>query len=212
MELIRKDFKVAIKDSSGDSRTLWIVASTEDIDRDGDRILSSGWRLENFLRNPVVPWAHQYNEPPVAKAEEVRIQNQKLIMLIKFALAEEYSFADTVFRLYKGGYLNAFSVGFKPIRDEPVERSINGVRVKGRDFLEQELWEVSACTIPSNPNALTLAKQKGVGMACHCDRIWLEHEIREVAGELFRKRISEIVRRGIARLELDGMLSKHGIF
>jgi len=162
MKIIRKNINFETKQDPGRPRAFWVTGSTEDIDRDGDRILSSGWHFENFLKNPVIPWAHMYQQPPVAKALDVKVIDKKLKLLIQFATAEEYAFADTIYRLYKGKYLNAFSVGFSSIRSERVERTINGQKRSGYDFIENELWEVSACTVPSNPNALAEAKQKGI--------------------------------------------------
>ncbi len=38
------------------------IASSETLDRYGEIILASGWRLENYLRNPVFQNAHQYGD------------------------------------------------------------------------------------------------------------------------------------------------------
>ncbi|HWQ90753.1 MAG TPA: HK97 family phage prohead protease, partial [Clostridia bacterium] len=59
--------------------------------------------------------------------------------------------------LYKGGFLNAVSVGFVPIRWE------NGGEDSGfrRKYVEQELLEVSAVAIPANPEALALGLKAG---------------------------------------------------
>lgn len=159
MEKQVKTIPFEIKEINEEDRSFLAVASTEDVDRDNDRIMSTGWDLENFSKNPVVPWAHRYGDPPVARATAVAVVDGRLTFRPKFADREEYAFADTIFRLYKGGFLRAFSVGFMPKRYEIVERA-KGRR--GYDFLEQELWEISACTVPSNPNALVAAKQKGV--------------------------------------------------
>jgi len=154
-----KAVPVEIKEVDEEQRSFLAVASTEDIDRDNDRIMADGWNLDNFKTNPVVPWAHRYGDPPVAQATDVFVDRGKLMFRPKFATADEYPFADTIFKLYKGGFLRTFSVGFDPKRYEIVERE-KGRR--GYDFLEQELWEISACTVPSNPNALVAAKTKGV--------------------------------------------------
>lgn len=148
-----------IKEINEDDRSFLAVASTEDLDRDNDRIMASGWDLSEFVKNPVVPWAHKYGDPPVARAEDVHVEAGRLMFRPRFASAEEYPFADTIFKLYKGGFLKAFSVGFKPKRWERVERQGKG---SGYDYLETELWEISACTVPSNPNALVAAKSAGV--------------------------------------------------
>src|SRR5260221_9029166 len=79
-----------------------------------------------------------------------------LFQRILFAV-EENPMAKVAYGLYKGGFLNAVSVGFIPVRWE------NGSEEKGyrRKYLEQELLEVSAVSIPANPNALTLALKSG---------------------------------------------------
>jgi len=160
MEKKVKAIPFEIKEIDEEERSFLAVASTEDLDRDNDRIMSDGWDLGNFLKNPVVPWAHRYGDPPVARATEIMVNDGRLMFRPKFATKEEYDFADTIFKLYKGGFLRSFSVGFMPKRYEIVERGEKGPR--GYDFLEQELWEISACTVPSNPNALVAAKTKGV--------------------------------------------------
>lgn len=163
MDKKRKVVACEIREVDDESRSFLAVASTEDLDRDNDRIMADGWDLENFVKNPVVPWSHRYGEPPVAQATEVYVENGKLMFRPKFATKETYDFADTIFRLYKGGFLRSFSVGFMPKRYEVVDRDEKGQgKGRGYDFLEQELWEISAVTVPANPNALAAAKQKGV--------------------------------------------------
>ena len=144
-------------------RVLEFVGSTEDRDRMGDIIMASGWQLKDFKKNPVFLWAHQYDTPPVGKAVKVWIDNDRLKFHIQFAQKDEYEFADTIYKLYKGGYLRATSVGFMPIESEPIE-------VKDEDtmyhtptrYLKQDLLELSACPVPANPNALAEAKTKGL--------------------------------------------------
>lgn len=159
MKKRQKILNCEIKEVNDEDRSFLAVASTEDIDRSNDRIMSTGWDLGNFLKNPVIPWAHRYSDPPVARAASVFVQDGKLMFKPKFATADEYPFADTIYKLYKGGFLQAFSVGFNPRRYEVVERQKGS---RGYDFIEQELWEISACTVPANPNALVAAVEKGI--------------------------------------------------
>src|SRR5207249_12058254 len=79
-----------------------------------------------------------------------------LFQRVQFAV-DENPIAKLAYGLYRGGFLNAVSVGFIPLRWE------NGSQEKGyrRKFLEQELLEVSAVSIPANPNALTLGLKAG---------------------------------------------------
>src|SRR5262249_53216595 len=70
---------------------------------------------------------------------------------LQFAVAET-PMARPAYGLYKGGFLNAVPAGFTPLRWK------DGAKDAGyrRKFIEQELLEVSAVSIPANPNALAL--------------------------------------------------------
>ena len=149
-EKIIRTINFTIKDIDEEDRSFTAIASDDSMDRHGENISQDGWDLENFTKNPVVPWGHDYFSPPVGKATEIGVQDGKLMFKPKFATADEYPFADTIFKLYKGGYLRAFSVGFIP------------KEMDGDTFTRQELLEISAVTVPSNPNALALAYKEGV--------------------------------------------------
>jgi len=149
-----------------EDRVLRFVGSDETPDRDSDIIEVSGWKLDEYLKNPVFLWAHQHDQPPVGKAVNVTIDavSKKLLFDIKFPTADEYPFADTIYKLYKGGYLNATSVGFQGVKyktrdDDAVIDKPEWQR--GRRYMEQKLLELSAVPVPSNPNALQTIRSKG---------------------------------------------------
>ena len=50
-------------------RTITAYVSTNEWDRYGERFESDSFRagMENYLKNPVVLWAHDYARPPIAK-------------------------------------------------------------------------------------------------------------------------------------------------
>ncbi|MGD8561228.1 MAG: HK97 family phage prohead protease [Desulfarculaceae bacterium] len=154
MKLVHKLINFSVSQVDDQARTFWAVASTGGVDRQGDEIIAQGWELDNFLQNPVIPWAHDYERPPVAKALEVRVDGDRLLFQAQFPGAEEYAFADTIFRLYRGGYLSAFSVGFAPLESEVVTNIVNGRTLTGTRYLRQELYEISCVTLPANPQAL----------------------------------------------------------
>jgi HK97 family phage prohead protease len=159
--MIRKVLSFEVKEVS--PRVLEFTGSTEDKDRVGDIVMAAGWQLKNYKKNPVFLWAHQYDTPPVGKATKVWVDDNRLKFHIQFAERDEYEFADTIYKLYKGGYLRATSVGFMPIESEPME-------IKDEDtafhtptrYLKQDLLELSGCPVPANPNALAEAKTKGL--------------------------------------------------
>lgn len=143
-----------------EERTLEFIGSTADVDRYGDIIEVAGWDLKNYKKNPVFLWAHDYRQPPVGKAVSVKKTDDALIFQIKFPTVEEYAFADTVYKLYLGGYLQATSVGFRDLESEPIKDKDE--RTVGYRYLKQELYELSAVPVPANPSAVMLAVQKGI--------------------------------------------------
>jgi HK97 family phage prohead protease len=142
---------VAEKATADGDRTFTFTISSATVDRMGDTIAVSGWRLENFKRNPVVLWGHDGSMLPVGRATSVWVQNGKLKAKATLAPADVSQYAERVRSMIAGGFLTATSVGFAPIK---YAFSEDPSRKYGIDFLEQELLEFSIVTIPANPDAL----------------------------------------------------------
>lgn len=140
----------------GDGELEAIIA-TDDLDRDGEILDMDGLDTRKFMKNPVVPFAHNYDQPPVAKCTELIKEGGKLKARLKFAIAE-YPFAGLIYNLYKGGFMNAFSIGFIPKEGEFDEEK-NGFR-----FTKSEMLEFSAVPVPANGNALITARSKGLNI------------------------------------------------
>ena len=64
---------------------------------------------------------------------------------------------DEIRRLVEAGILKSVSVGFQPIESRPREDKSGGVL-----FVKQSLVETSLVSVPSNPNALAVAKSLGI--------------------------------------------------
>jgi uncharacterized protein len=130
----------------------------ETLDRYNEIILASGWQIGNYQRNPIFQNAHQYGDIifTLGKAIITEVRGSQLFQRIQFA-TEANPVAKIAYGLYRGGFLNAVSVGFVPVRWE------NGTEKTSyrRKYLQQELLEVSAVGIPANPNALALAYKSG---------------------------------------------------
>lgn len=135
-------------------RQIRFVISTDAVDRDKDTIAVDGWELSDFRKNPAVLWAHSYTQPPVARAVDIGPSDGKLKSLAEFPARETHPFADTVYSLLKTGFLNATSVGFRPL-----EWTTNEER-GGIDFKKQTLLEFSIVPVPSNPQALIEARSQ----------------------------------------------------
>lgn len=122
-----------------------VLASTASVDRQGDSIDQSGWDLKNFLNNPVMLWAHKYDELPVAKATSTQETKRGLEMDFEFATEEMNPMAQQIKALYDEGFLSAVSVGFIP-----KERN-------GSVITKMELLEVSFVPVPANAEALAMS-------------------------------------------------------
>jgi phage head maturation protease len=128
-----------------------VLISSELEDRDGDILLSAGANVDNYRRNPVVLYAHDYGGLPVARATNIEaIQGTGLKAVMEFPPKGISARADEVRGLWEGGFLNAASVGFVPKHFE--ER-----HPTGRIFTDWELLEFSIVPVPANAAALRLS-------------------------------------------------------
>lgn len=155
---LRVGFDTEVKAGEGDSRALTFTISTQSVDRMGDSVAVDGWKLEAYRKNPVVLWAHDSTSLPVAKAPKIWTEKLSLKAEAEFTPKGMARFNDTVFEMYKGGFLNATSVGFAPLKYAFVD---DATRKFGIDFLEQELLEFSAVPVPANPEALIESRAAG---------------------------------------------------
>lgn len=152
------------------------IASTSTLDRDGEVIDVDGWDLTNFKKNPVIPWAHNYQNPPVARATRVWKHNGQLKNQIEFPAEGDYEFADTIERLVDSGFIKAQSVGFIPKEWEDGD----GEKAPRRTYKKQELLEISLVPVPSNPDALRNALDAGIITAKQFKKLEKDMEIIEV--------------------------------
>src|SRR5262245_42728073 len=101
-------------DADPDRLTLRCVISTAEPDRAGDVVVPAGLRnADDYLRNPVVLWAHQRTLPPIAVCRGLEVLNDCIVAETQFARG--VAFAEDVFRLYEQGILRAWSIGFVPL-------------------------------------------------------------------------------------------------
>lgn len=144
-------------------------ASDERVDRHGD-IVRQQWVFDSFRDNPVVPYSHSWDMPPVgntiswqvARRTDDKYDGPALHLLNLFAPAAVWEFADTIYRLVKSGFLKASSVGFYPqvvvdVKDSE-ERDQLGLGRFGLIFDKNELVEHSPTTVPANPGAVSLLR------------------------------------------------------
>ena len=149
-----KHLKAEVKQEAGEYR---IVATTRDIDRDGEVVEPSGVRnFDAYLsRNPVILWAHDYGQPPVGKATGGELKEDSIELTIEWADTE---FGREIKYLYDNGFMSSFSIGFIP-RDYKVVNEV-------WHWTDWELLEVSAVPVPANSmaNIIRAIEQSGEAM------------------------------------------------
>lgn len=154
---VRKTYVVKAEIDT-DERTVTAIISTSAVDRDHEVVIPKGIDFENFTKNPVVLWAHNYGQPPIGKAVWIGRTTKGLKAKVKFAETPD---ADEIYELFKGGFLSAFSIGFiskKSHKPEPKEIAKKPEWAEvWRVIDESELLEFSAVPVPSNAGALATA-------------------------------------------------------
>ena len=141
---IRKQYEITKEDDG------WVTVSTPTLDRDKDRVLPLGLELQNYERNPVLMWGHNYSAPfaVIGRAEELQLTDSAF--KLKPAFRDPVNDQDpmTIIRaLWDADLVRAFSIGFIP---KEWEDNDDG----GRDFTRAEILEVSLVPIPANQEAL----------------------------------------------------------
>ena len=143
------NMKLADMPMDENNGTFRVVASDETLDRAGEVIKINWWDLENYMKNPIMLFWHDYwsLESIVGKADRVYIESWQLIIEGTFAGTENGQLCR---QLYDQNILTRVSVGFY---------------VRGRDgenpsiITKAELLECSFVPIPANPNAGKLEKE-----------------------------------------------------
>jgi len=132
-------------------------ANTTSKDRADDIILASAWEnasaLENFRKNPIMLFNHNYNEP-CGTFLEVEPRDNGL-----WVRGFVSSAAEKVYRLVKEGILKTFSVGFRiPNHDAIQYNEADDAWLIGA----LELHEISIVAVPCNQDS-TFSVAKSLG-------------------------------------------------
>jgi len=130
-----------------------VIASTEDRDRSGEVVEVSGWDLKNFNAGKGGPILVDHNNSveKIVGSGKARIENNKLVIKIKFATdVEANGLAEFVSQMVDKGFINDVSVGFIPKSLEFRDKKIKGEQVRVLYVTEQELLELSFVAVPAN--------------------------------------------------------------
>jgi HK97 family phage prohead protease len=143
--------------------------TTDSVDRDGEVLIPQGMVSQDFEKNPVLFYNHEYDQP-VGKVTNLRRTKDAVFGTLSFAKRpDDYVgdfFPSFVEALVRQGIVKGVSVGFVP---EPsgarsatkADRMKFGEKIK-RVFNRWKLLEVSIAPLPANQDALIQAVDKGL--------------------------------------------------
>jgi hypothetical protein len=130
-----------------------IRITTPSADRDRDRVMPLGGRVDRYLRNPIVQWGHMTYEPWQTVGRTDTLEVNEGGMTAAFTLRAPVNDADPqniVMQLWGERFINSASIGFQPLQATPND-------LGGLDFMAWELLEWSLVPLPANADALRLA-------------------------------------------------------
>lgn len=150
MAIKRKFLPTATKTDGLGERQVRVVISTPDLDRAGDIVVANGVDLSAYKANPVVLWNHNA-DCPVAKCIEIAVKNSAIEALVQFPPEGDDDDADRLYLRIKNGVVNAASIGFDPVKAEPIKGA-------GLKYIASELMEFSFVSVPANADALIVER------------------------------------------------------
>jgi len=135
---------------------IYIVASTDEVDRYGEIVLPSAFKdsMASFIENPVVLGAHTHNyatgDPPVIGniiTDGIKFEGHIVTMPLLF---DEDELSQKWAGKYRRRVMRAISIGFIGLEDERQQIDGRSVHV----WTKIELLEISAVAVPANRAAL----------------------------------------------------------
>lgn len=168
--------RMAVRGIDRDRRRVTAVLSSPAIDRYGEIILPSAFEesLPEFMRNPVLLAGHKHvandgSPTVIGHWVDIRVENNALIGTCQFL--EDDELAQKWWQRFVQGAVRAFSVGIIvhawEMREMPVGDNEEPQRV--RVITSAELVEVSAVSVPANPEALVRQRSLGALLGVSSD-------------------------------------------
>lgn len=148
-----------------EKRQIEFTVTKRVVDRDGDLLEPLGMDTKDFEKNPVVMTHHNiHGGLPVGRVVNINKMKSEVRMTVEFATKEDYEYADQIYRLVKGKFLNAVSIGFLyDYRDieRPKDMKVSGKKVE-RLYKKYSIYELSIVPVPANQDALRKQMQKAL--------------------------------------------------
>ena len=146
---VRQADFVGVQTRKHEDGTHEITIAANNIARDNLDLDIDSLKLDNYLRNPVVLWAHDMSRPPIGRAIAVTKADGKLTA--RFEFAKGVRFAEEIESLWNQGILRAASIRWD---GGDVSFPDTGPLMR---FTGSELIEWSIVPVGSDPDALRSA-------------------------------------------------------
>jgi len=102
---------VVTTDEDSDKREAMLYASTRTLDRDAEIVIPDGIQLDQYRKNPVLLFGHQWGNPPIGSMKNIYSDGFGLRGTAMFAGTDR---AEEIWQLVKGGHIRTSSIGFIP--------------------------------------------------------------------------------------------------
>lgn len=159
-DIVRRSFGVTVRGLNQDERSVDVVVSTDTLDAHGD-VVDQDWDLKRYKKNPVVIFNHgggffgcAEDDLPIGYAKNVGVNDGQLEATLVFVDEKANPLAEKVWQGFRQKSLKAVSAGFRP-------HTISREMEDDREFYRlsgNELYEISVCPIPANPDAVAKSK------------------------------------------------------
>ena len=155
-----------VKEVNEDSGSVRFTLTEKAVDRHGEVVEPQGAKLENYLTNPIVLFGHGMgNQVPIGKLDTttIHISDESIEADVIFDESGDDPFAKMIASKVKNGFLNAGSIGFKPLEISE-EKGLDGQT--GVTHTKWELMEFSIVPIPALPSALATREYEEYATMC----------------------------------------------
>jgi len=130
-----------------------LIFSTNGLNRYKTRLLSSGAKLEHYLKNPVLLFGHQSYGLPIGRVEDIRIEeNGDMTALPVFDENDQMALA--VKDKWENNFLFAASIHYAPLSTSSDPAFLLPGQEK-ETVTEWDLMEISIVTVPGNGGSAT---------------------------------------------------------
>jgi len=171
----------AVIDAPATGRTFTARITTDSLDRDGEVLIPGGMDASDYMKNPVIFWNHNYDQP-IGTASKVSKEADAWVATAKLASRPDGHpdgaewLPDTLHALMQQGVVRGVSVGFIPTETRNPSKADRDKFGQGLRSVHNrwKLLEFSVTPLPANQDALITSVSKGLVTAAQLKSLGIE--------------------------------------